>query len=120
MNTFKRLRSLCRVLKANKLWRVDREAIRTRAQLDNEQEEDFCPLTFAHYVATGDVWPTIRWASAGRTFGFEHDESREIVAAADCTHGDKHRLKKLRRILEKACGIICHGNHAAAGKERNE
>lgn len=104
MNTFKRLRALCRVLKGNKLWRVDREAIRTRAKLEDEQEEDFCPLTFAHYVATGDVWLTIRWSSAGRTFGFNNTESRDIARAADCIHGSKEQLK-LRRILEKACGI---------------
>lgn len=104
MNTFSKVRALCRVLRTNKLWRVDREAIRTRAKLEDEQEEDFCPLTFAHYVATGDVWPVHYWHSAGRTFGFEHGESQQIAAAADCTHGDKHQLK-LRRILEKACGI---------------
>lgn len=98
MNTFRKVRALCRVLRTNKLWRVDSEAIRTRI------EEDFCPLTYAHYVATGDVWPVHYWNSAGRILGFEYNESREIAAAADCTHGDKHQLK-LRRILEKACGI---------------
>jgi hypothetical protein len=105
MNSFRKLRAFCRVLKGSKLWRVDRGQLRIRLdsrELDGEM--DFCPLTYWQFVVTGEAAPVHHWRDAAEAAGFEKLQGREIAAAADCIHGDAQQLK-LRRILEKACGV---------------
>lgn len=102
MNAFRKLRAFCRVLRMNKNWRFgDDRAIRARV---SPGYRDFCPLTWAAYVAAGEKLDVGRCHRAAEVLGFEGSEGKEIARAADCTHGDDTQLQ-LRRILEKACGL---------------
>lgn len=102
--TFRRLRALCRVLKGNRLW-TKRKAGWLRTQVEGEEgrgQTVYCPLTYAYYVQTGEIIPVSEFAFAAEFLGFTRMEAEQIAEAADEPHGFH---AKLRRILEKACGI---------------
>ena len=106
MTTFKRLRAFCRVLKGNKLWRQSAKSGWLRTQIegaDGKGDACFCPLTYAYYVQTGEIIPVCEFAYAAESLGFDKTEADQIAEAADeKAHSGN---TKLRRILERACGV---------------
>lgn len=100
MNTFKRLRALCRVLK-NRQWTKSRGSLRTQIE-DGKCQARFCPLTYAYYVQTGEIIPVYAFLNAAESLGFTPKEAEQIADAADEPHW---RHTRLRRILEIACRV---------------
>jgi hypothetical protein len=102
VSTFRKLRSFCRVLKGNRLWRRSHNALRTR--IEGEDTMDFCPITYVYFVATGEAASVGAYHRCGDYLRLSIDEIETIACAADgCL--DTVTERKLRRILEKACGV---------------
>ena len=102
LRPFRKLRAFCRVLRGAK-WRKEYGQLRTRIDGGSALMK-CCPITYVYYVATGDFVLMSRYHDAGEAIGFEGVEIEQIAAAADSDFETAERAK-LRRILERACGV---------------
>lgn len=104
--TFRKLRALCRVLKGNRCWHHHNDGcLRTKVDVEDVKGQRFCPLTYAYYVQTGRIIPVSEFTYAAESLGLTIKEAEQIADAADDPYGLIPKLRKLRRILEKACGV---------------
>ena len=107
MNTFRKLRAFCRVLKGKRHWALRTKApFWIRTTVEGEGQKPFCPLTYACYVASGKTVnvSVCDFVHAAERFDFDANETDQIAAAADGDTAGKN-MAKLRRILLKACGL---------------
>lgn len=103
--TFRKLRAFCRVLRMKKRWDAGIGDHNLRTHVKGELTS-FCPLTYACYAMDGTVLSANAYLRAGDRLGFNETESREIAHAADIGLAMQFGASyKLRRILERACGI---------------
>lgn len=105
MNTFRKLRAFCRVLKGNQQWFGTPLGGSLRTLVEGENLMHFCPLTYALYVKEGSTVGVGEYSYAAERLGFQGTEGKEIAAASDCADSGHERRAKLRRILERACGL---------------
>jgi hypothetical protein len=101
VNTFRKLRAFCRVLKGAH-WHLDIGAIRTRVE---GQDLQFCPLTYVFFVKEGESLGLGEYRRAADDMGLT-DYSQYIAESADGeTQDDWEIHRQFRRILKKACGV---------------
>lgn len=100
MNTFRKLRAFCRVMRQNKLWHL-RSQLCLRTKVEGLPDQCFCPLTYYYYVCTGEIIHCSEFKDAAIATDLA-EIGGDIAAAADNDRYTPKRLK-LRRILLKVC-----------------